>query len=156
MDPITNFHGQHDFLSNFAAAPVVYEGETYPTVEHAFQAAKTHDRAERQTIRDATTPATAKRLGRRVTLRPDWEQVKFDLMLALLRQKFASAELREQLLATGDAELIEGNRWNDRTWGCVLVKGKWIGKNRLGKLLMQVREEESARERGSRGERESV
>ena len=141
LSPITSFHGPHAFLSNFAASPVVLDGETYPTVEHAFQAAKTFDPEQRQMIRDANTPATAKRLGRRVTLRPDWEQVKFDIMRGLLQQKFADPDLRQALLDTGEAELIEGNTWNDRTWGKVLRQGKWVGKNWLGELLMAIRAE---------------
>ena len=139
MPPITAFHGPHAFLSNFAASPVVLDGQTYPTVEHAFQAAKTFDPEQRLLVRDANTPATAKRLGRQVTLRADWEQVKYGLMRQLLQQKFAIPDLRAALLATGDAELIEGNTWNDRTWGRVLVKGQWVGKNWLGELLMEER-----------------
>ena len=139
--PITAFHGPHAFLSNFAASPVLLDGQTYPTVEHAFQAAKTFDPEQRRLIQDANTPATAKRLGRGVTLRADWEQVKFDIMRGLLQQKFAQADLRQALLETGEAELIEGNTWNDRAWGRVLVKGQWIGKNWLGELLMEVRRE---------------
>src|SRR5262245_37464769 len=141
MQSITAFHGAYAFLSNFAASPVVLDGETYPTVEHAFQAAKTFDPAQRQSIREANTPATAKRLGRQVTLRADWEQVKFEIMRQLLLQKFTLPELRAALLATGDAELIEGNTWNDRTWGKTLVKGQWVGKNWLGELLMAERRE---------------
>ena len=141
MPPITAFHGPHAFLANFAASPVVLDGQTYPTVEHAFQAAKTFDPEQRQLIRDANPPASAKRLGRQVSLRADWEQVKYEIMRQLLHQKFAIPDLRAALLATGDAELIEGNTWNDRTWGRVLVKGQWVGKNWLGELLMQVRKE---------------
>lgn len=141
IHPITTFRGDHEFLSNFTHSPLTYEGEIYPTVEHAFQAAKTFDPIERQKVRTAASPGSAKRLGRRVTLRADWETVKYDIMLALLRQKFSDPVLREKLLATGDAELIEGNTWGDRTWGCVEVKGKWVGKNRLGQLLMKVRGE---------------
>ena len=139
MPPLTAFHGAHFFLSNFSAAPVVLDGQTYPTVEHAFQAAKTFDPAERQAIQAAPTPASAKRLGRQVALRPDWEPVKFDLMLRLLQQKFSQPDLRQALLATGDAELIEGNTWGDRVWGCVRAQGQWVGQNQLGKLLMRVR-----------------
>jgi ribA/ribD-fused uncharacterized protein len=88
---ITNFHGEQAFLSNFATSPIVLDGDMYPTVEHAFQEAKTYDPAERATIREAVTPAGAKHLGKRVALRADWEQVKFDLMLTLLRHKFVGA-----------------------------------------------------------------
>ena len=139
MSTIAHFRGAHAFLSNFAPSPVVLDGVTYPTVEHAFQAAKTFDADEREQIRDANTPPTAKRLGRKVALRADWEQVKFGIMRDLLRQKFAIPELRQALLDTGDAELIEGNNWNDRTWGKVLMKGQWVGKNWLGDLMMAIR-----------------
>lgn len=141
MPPITDFHGDHFFLSNFYPADIIYDGETYPTVEHAFQAAKTLDKQERLTLREAETPARAKRLGRRVTLRSDWEKIKFDLMLDLLRQKFSHSDLRQKLTNTGDVELIEGNTWGDKVWGRMLVKGRWIGQNYLGKLLMKVRAE---------------
>jgi N-glycosidase YbiA len=141
MPLISNFHGENFFLSNFFPAPVSYEGEIYPTVEHAFQAAKTLDREQRKSIQDAETPAKAKQMGKTVTLRPDWEQEKLAIMLELLRQKFSQPELRQKLLATDDAELIEGNTWGDRFWGCVLVEGQWVGQNHLGKLLMQVRAE---------------
>lgn len=138
---ITNFHGPHFFLSNFCPSPIELDGETYPTVEHAFQALKTSDADDRRAIREAETAARAKQLGRRVNLRADWERVKFGLMADLLRQKFADPDLRASLLATGEADLIEGNTWGDKVWGCVQVKGKWIGQNNLGKLLMQVRAE---------------
>src|SRR5579859_3535441 len=141
MPSITAFHGPHFFLSNFSESRIVFEGDSYPTVEHAFQAAKTFDPAQRAAVREAATPAAAKRLGRGVTLRPDWEQVKLGLMHELLRQKFSRPDLRQALLDTGEAELVEGNTWGDRQRGCVLVKGKWIGSNHLGRLLMQVRAE---------------
>ncbi len=138
---ITDFHGDHFFLSNFFPVEIVFEGDVYPTVEHAFQAAKTSIREQREAIRLAASPVSAKRLGRRVTLRGDWETVKFDIMLGFLRQKFTQPDLRQKLLETGDLELIEGNRWGDRIWGRVMIKGQWVGKNHLGQLLMQVRSE---------------
>jgi ribA/ribD-fused uncharacterized protein len=76
-------------VSNFSESPVVFDGQTYPTVERAFQAAKTFDAEQRQLICEAPTPAAAKRLGRAVTSRADWEQVKFDIMYGLRKQKFA-------------------------------------------------------------------
>ena len=141
MSDITRFRGDHAFLSNFHPAEISFEGECYPTVEHAFQAAKTLDPGEREKVRLAATPTLAKRLGRKVTLRRDWEAIKVNVMRDLLRLKFQQPELREQLLATGTARLIEGNTWNDRTWGCVWVKTQWVGRNLLGQLLMQVRTE---------------
>lgn len=136
---ITSFSGEHSFLSNFYPAPVKLDGYVYPTVEHAFQAAKSFIRREREAIRLAPSPGKAKRLGRKVILRPDWEHVKIEVMKELLRQKFSDPELCAKLLATGDASLIEGNHWGDVTWGCVLEKEKWVGSNKLGVLLMELR-----------------
>lgn len=134
---IDSFSGKHRFLSNFYPCNVEFDMVTYPTVEHAYQAAKTMHHAERRLIEQAGTPGAAKRLGKLVTLRKDWKRVKIVVMLELLRKKFASGAIRDQLLATGDTELTEGNTWGDRFWG---VCGG-IGENMLGKLLMQVREE---------------
>ena len=139
MDVISDFRGSYFFLSNFYYSPINFDGKTAPTVEHAFQAAKTFNQEQRQSILQTPSPAQAKQLGRSVILREDWEKVKFDIMLMLLKQKFSQADLQQKLLDTGKVELIEGNTWNDKIWGCVLINGQWIGQNHLGKLLMQVR-----------------
>lgn len=134
---ITSFRNNYDFLSNFYAAPVTYEGITYPNVETAFQAQKTLDPAVRRTFVNVS-PGEAKRMGRRVVLRPDWETVKDGIMLDLLRQKFTqNPDLEAKLQLTGHAHLEEGNTWGDRYWGTV----NGVGKNMLGLLLMQVRGE---------------
>ena len=88
-------------------------------------------------IAQATKPVTAKKMGRRVNLRKDWEDVKIQVMEKGLRLKFQDPTLRKKLLATGDEELVEGNPWGDRYWG--VCNGS--GKNKLGKLLMKIREE---------------
>lgn len=132
---ITSFSGPHRFLSNFYLSPIVYEGTKYATVEHAFQAAKTVSAVQKDVIARSSSPGEAKKKGRQVTLRSDWEDVKVSIMEALLRLKFEHPELRERLFATGDRELIEGNTWGDREWG--VCQG--VGKNLLGKLLMKVR-----------------
>ena len=137
MGTISSFKGRYAFLSNFAHCEVEFEGDKYITTEHAFQAAKTFNKEERTEIREALTPAIAKRFGKEVTLREDWEDVKVDIMYNLLKQKFSIPEFREQLLATGNAKLIEGNHWNDTFWG--VCNG--VGRNMLGELLMQLREE---------------
>lgn len=134
---IDRFRGHYEFLSNFSPAPVILDGEIYPTVEHAFQAAKSRDTYDRLRIRTAKTAAEAKKLGRKVFLREDWDRVKLDTMLDLLRQKFASGALRRMLAATGDAELEEGNWWGDTFWGT----SRGHGENWLGVLLMHVRRE---------------
>lgn len=144
---IGEFAGEHRFLSNFYKSPITFEGDTYPTVEHAFQAAKTSDAEERATIRANANPVIAKRKGRRVTLRADWETVKQDIMRDLLRTKYANEDLRERLLQTGEEELVEGNRWHDKYWGrCLCAKCDNAGQNVLGELLMQVRRELMAAE----------
>lgn len=136
-DRIDSFDGDFAFLSNFHPSPVVFDGELYATVEAAFQAAKTTDAAERATIRTAATPGRAKRLGRRVTLRPGWDDMRVDVMTTLVRAKFADPEFAAALVATGDAVLVEGNTWGDRFWG--VCRG--VGHNHLGRILMAVRSE---------------
>ncbi len=148
LPAIDSFSGIYRFLSNFYPIEVLGPGGfTYPTTEHAFQAAKTKVMDEIHDIRSAATPGDAKGIGRSVTLRPDWEFIKDYTMLTLLRRKFglmnqdvggqASKDLGKKLLATGDAELIEGNTWNDKYWG--VCNGE--GQNKLGKMLMLVRSE---------------
>lgn len=141
---IESFRGEHSFLSNFHPCTVKYSGKRYPSVEHAYQAAKTLDPDEREKIGQAETPAEAKRLGNSERLsrlgkfRTDWETQKLIMMDFLVYQKFMNNyELRERLLNTGNEELIEGNNWGDRFWG--KVNGR--GKNHLGKILMDVRKD---------------
>jgi ribA/ribD-fused uncharacterized protein len=135
---VAQFQGEYRFLSNFWPATVEFEGITYPTAEHAYQAAKTLDPNERRRIAALPTPADAKREGRKLKLREDWETAKFEVMEQVVRYKFTHRpELRDKLLATGDALLEEGNDWGDQVWGTV----NGVGENRLGKILMKVRAE---------------
>ena len=134
---IAFFAGKYRFLSNFYDAETEFEGVVYPTTEHAFQAAKSLLPGDREVVRAAATPAEAKRLGRKVKLRPDWEEVKYEVMLTCLRSKFKRGDLRARLVATWKEPLEEGNTWGDRVWG--VVHG--VGQNLLGKALMQVRSE---------------
>jgi ribA/ribD-fused uncharacterized protein len=144
-DMIHDFSGSYAFLSNFFVSPLWYKGKEWPTVEHVFQAHKSVHEAEREMIRMAATPGKAKRMGRKiVTLRHDWEEVKVDLMLALLRLKFTQhPDLGDKLRLTGKVLLGEGNRWHDNFWGnCRCPECEDIeGHNMLGKLLMRVRDE---------------
>ncbi len=137
MPSITSFFGEYRFLSNFYPSQIPNKiGQIYATVEHAFQAANTLVDSERDEIMFAKTPGDAKRLGRKVTLRPDWEQIKVEVMRRLLALKFApGSKLADRLLATEDAELVESNNWGDVFWG--VCKGK--GTNWLGILLMERR-----------------
>ena len=138
---INCFDGEFAFLSNFYPSPIEFEGITYPTNEHFFQAMKTLDLDERRAIANCVTPGQAKKMGRRVALRPDWEDVKEAVMLEGLFLKFADEQLADWLLETGDEELVEGTTWHDNEWGnCSCPKCAHIeGKNKLGRLLMIVR-----------------
>lgn len=136
LDKIDDFRGNFYFLSNFYPSPVNFEGLIYQSSEAAYQAAKTNNK----TIRNIFTKCTAnesKVLGKSITLRPDWEDIKLDVMDRILREKFRNAQLYQRLLKTGNIPLIEGNTWNDTFWG--VCNGK--GENNLGKLLMKIREE---------------
>ena len=147
MNQIDDFRGENFFLSNFYMLPITYEGMEFPSTEHAFQAAKDLDPIIRLRIAKLPRPGQAKRAGGRskesiVTLREDWETIRVQVMEDVLRLKFADLELREKLLNTGNAELIEGNTWGDCEWGMVKTPdGQWVGKNMLGKLLMKLRSE---------------
>lgn len=143
-EPITQFRGKYHFLSNFHVTPIEMDGMTYPTVEHAYQAAKTDDTEKRERIAALATPSAAKAAGRRIKRPPNWFDVNLGIMEDLIRQKFTRYDdLREKLLATGDAELIEGNTWNDRFFGMTWSKKdqQWVGENHLGEMLMRVRDE---------------
>lgn len=142
---ITSFTEEYRFLSNFWPSPIISWGYLWPTVEHAFQAAKTNDLTAAMRIREASTPGQAKRLGRQVSMRPGWDGLKRDVMHDLVELKFALPELAIQLQVTGDQELVEGNHWHDNIWGncvcdrCVNI----VGQNWLGQILMQVRKDRS-------------
>lgn len=128
---------KHRFLSNFYPSEISLSNITYPSVEHAFQSEKTLVISIRKEIAKASTPGKAKSMGRKVILRPDWEDIKDAVMLICLQQKFAIPKFRRALLATGDVEIIEGNNHGDCYWG--VCEG--VGQNKLGKLLMLIRQE---------------
>lgn len=135
---IDKFQGKTRWLSNFQQCAIVYgeNGEVWPSTEHLFQALKTHDRGEREFIRNLPTPGQAKRAGRQVELRDTWEDIKIDVMFMVNMMKYnQNPQLKEMLLATGDEELIEGNEWGDTFWG--VCNG--VGRNELGKILMRIR-----------------
>lgn len=134
---IDSFKDGFAFLSNFEADTIRYKGLTFKSVEHAYQAAKSVTMADMELIRNALTAGASKRLGRKIQMRPDWERVKIALMMNFLRQKFSSQPRKDQLLSTGNHELIEGNTWGDTFWG--VCDGK--GENWLGKCLMHIRKE---------------
>lgn len=140
---INYFDGEFDFLSNFYPS-MITDGEIwFPTVEHYYQAAKAKNKEDYKAIAAAPTPGKAKKLGREAEMRADWEEVKDDIMLEALRQKFSHKLLKEKLLATGEERLEEGNYWHDNIWGkCYCVECQnTVGQNKLGKMLMKIREE---------------
>ena len=133
---IKSFQGANSWLSNFTTCKVLLDGVTYPSTENAFQAAKTLNNNERKPF-TICTAGQAKRAGRKVTLRKDWEKVKITVMEDLVRQKCSREPYKSRLLNTGDQEIQEGNVWNDTFWG--VCKGR--GANNLGKIIMRIRTE---------------
>ena len=138
-DRISDFHKPpYQFLSNFYEAPVRYDGYTFRNSEAAFQAQKSADKRDISRFTDISAKE-AKSLGRKVPLISSWEQDKVRIMKEVVLAKFlGNGDLRDQLLATGDAELVEGNTWGDTYWGVDSRSGK--GENMLGKILMETRE----------------
>ena len=125
-------------FSNFADYPITIKKKRYPTTEHYFQSQKFKDQKSREEIRKANSPMLAARMGRdrKRKLRRDWESAKLDVMREALLAKFTQHdELRELLLSTGDAKIIEHTE-NDSYWG---DGGDGTGRNMLGQLLMATR-----------------
>ena len=131
---IKSFRGEYRFLSNFFPVEVVLDGVTYPSVEHAYQAAKTLDLEKRKEFLGGSA-GFAKRLGQRLELRPDWNDVKLSVMTRLNEQKYMRPDLREKLCDTYPQDLVEGNTWGDTFWGVCDDKGS----NHLGQILMTIR-----------------
>lgn len=134
MKDILFFNDEHAWLSNFWPARVWLEDRVYSCVENAYQAAKSLPTQYNEF--SYITPGQAKRLGRVLPVRKDWDAVKLTVMKRLLDQKFvAGSDLAERLKATDDCLLQEGNTWGDTFWG--VYNGH--GQNWLGKLLMAQR-----------------
>jgi N-glycosidase YbiA len=132
------FKNEYRFLSNFWVSDIKYNGKTYKTAEHAFQAAKCLYESDAENIWYAAGPADAKKLGRTVVMKPNWENIKIGIMLDILTIKFTENEqLKQKLLNTGTEQLIEGNWWGDTFWG--VCNG--VGENWLGELLMDIRKD---------------
>jgi len=139
---IKSFRDEYRWLSNFWPCVIEYDGAKYPSTEHAYQAAKTTDPNVRETIRACEKPGQAKRLGKTVAVRLDWDRVKYQIMLVLVAQKFREPGLLVKLLETGVKTLVEGNPWGDRYWGAVWDRDNrvLVGENWLGRILMDVRD----------------
>lgn len=136
MEIIDSFNGKYRFLSNFYECNVHYEGITYPSSEHAYQAAKSINPEVRKYVAKLPSPSVSKRFGSQIYLRDDWDYIKLSIMRQIVFDKFAhNTDLKNRLLATNSAILIEGNTWNDTYWG--MCDG--VGDNNLGTVLMQLR-----------------
>jgi len=135
---ITDFRKENRWISNFEKCEIVYEGLAYGSTEAAYQSAKTNDMEIRKLF-CSMTPKQAMIYGREIiNIRDDWEQVKYNVMYDVNFYKFTHHEyLKEKLLATEEAMLIEGNTWGDIFWGVC----DSIGENNLGKILMKIRSE---------------
>lgn len=131
---IERFNGPYEWLSNFAHSPVLMDGVIYPSVENAYQAAK-FPKSERRKF-ETCAPNIAKRYGKAKSATPLGEKERLELMEFLSAQKYSQYRYKTLLLGTGDAELIEGNWWNDTFWG--VCNG--MGTNHLGKIIMKIRE----------------
>jgi ribA/ribD-fused uncharacterized protein len=139
MEKIEEFRGEYRFLSNFFPSPFVFDNMEWSTVEHAYQASKSLDLKVRVRINLMNTPGETKRAGKKLKIRPDWEEVKIDLMTKFVTLKFSqNPDLAKRLKQTGNMILEEGNTWHDTFWG-VCPPGSNKGQNELGKILMQVR-----------------
>jgi N-glycosidase YbiA len=148
---IDSFSGQYAFLSNFNGGQVEVFGCIFPTAEHAFQAAKSTRFEDLNKILAIKSASAAKRAARKFELRPDWEDIKVDVMRQVLAAKFfwprggANNSLAVKLVRTHPHHLVEGNDWGDKFWGCVrppdVQNGPWVGANHLGILLMERRDQ---------------
>lgn len=137
QNKIKTFSGDFHFLSNFHPVQLMFGSIVYWTAEHAYQAQKTVNDNTRMNISILETPGEAKQYGKTISLRPDWDEIKFEIMEAVVRAKFTQNPLlKEKLLATDDIELEEGNTWGDTYWGICNSEGE----NHLGKILMNLRE----------------
>jgi N-glycosidase YbiA len=135
----SNREEPYGVFSNFSPHGVEMEGEWWPTTEHYFQSRKFAGTPHAEEVRRARTPKDAANMGRERNrpLRPDWEEVKDDVMRRAVLRKFEThAELRALLLSTGDEEIVE-NAPGDYYWGC---GANGTGRNMLGKILVETRE----------------
>ena len=139
---INSFGGEFSFLSNFYKSNIEINGIIFPTAEHAYQDSKTDNKKWQIKISNAETPGKAKRLGNKTPLRTDWDNIKFSIMLDIIRNKFIQkTSLAKKLFNTFPKQLVEGNYWHDNYWGnCECDKCKFIiGENMLGAILMHIR-----------------
>lgn len=134
---IKGFFGDFRWLSNFWPVKVEMDWDVYPSVEHAYQAAKTTNLDVRKHLSTLTAGQVKRAAPTGKLLRPDWQLVKVQIMDDLLRQKFSQQPFMSQLMSTGDCLIEETNKWKDTFWG--VCDGE--GRNVLGKLIMAIRDD---------------
>lgn len=143
MPSVIHFYSvtdDHGWCSNFAPYPIKLGGRVWPTSEHYFQAQKFEESSVQEAVRQTRSPMLAARMGRdrKLKLRRDWDSIKVSIMRDAVRAKFSQhKDLAQLLLATGDAKLVEHTDQDDY-WG---DGGDGSGKNMLGRILMEVRQE---------------
>lgn len=136
---IKEFKNQYFFLSNFYEYPIYYNKLVFCNAEAAFQAQKVINEKNQYKFINLNA-SQARKLGKTVQLRKNWEEIKDNVMYEIVKRKFTiNKELQQKLLETKEEELVEGNWWHDTYWGVDSKTG--IGQNKLGKILMKVREE---------------
>ena len=144
-DDILEFKNDFERFSNFYPVVIHYKRRTFPSVEHAFVSEKSNDSVFKNRIANLkeSQAGKAKRLGRKIQLREDWDQVKDQVMMELLLIKFNYPEFKNLLLSTGDCLIKEGNYWHDNYWGdCTCKKCEnIIGQNKLGVMIMKIRKD---------------
>lgn len=141
MKAIEGFFKEYRFLSNFHVKEFTFNGKSYQSSEHAYQAYKATNEEDHEYIRMSPTPNDAKKRGQKIIMRPDWNDVKINIMREILIEKFKDEELKQLLLATGDAYLEETNYWHDNFFGVCVCEDcqHYSAKNNLGKILMEIR-----------------
>lgn len=136
---IRKFDKEHKWLSNFAPCTIVLNGISYPSVEHAYMSAKSNDvRWYLKCTDESIKPGTIKKLSRGILLVSNWDAIKIEVMQECLNQKYRQEPYRTLLIETDDVFIQEGNYWGDTFWGVDLNTN--TGDNRLGKLIMEIRE----------------
>lgn len=138
---ISEFQENYRWLSNFHEMEIKFMGFTFPSTENAYQAAKSSsiEHARKCTI---CSPAVSKKLGRNCVIRPNWDEIKLQIMFDINMIKYSNEELALMLIHTGTQEIVEGNYWHDNFWGncyCPRCKG-FAGENNLGKIIMKIRD----------------
>jgi ribA/ribD-fused uncharacterized protein len=141
MKSIEGFFNEYRYLSNFHEKEFTYKGRTFPTSEHAYQAYKATNLQDFEWVRNSSTPREARKRGQKIKSKSDFDEIKYDLMMDILIEKFKDEELKQKLLNTGDAYLEETNYWHDNFWGVCTCDDcqHYTAQNNLGKILMEIR-----------------